>query len=92
MVSEISKQHCSVTRKHGRVTVTDTSSNGTFVNGKLLGRGVTMVLSHEDILSLLVPSADCEAFNPEQVKRVSPFLLRRLTECARSRSCIASTT
>ncbi len=69
LVSEISKQHCSITRKNGRVTVTDTSSNGTFVNGKQLGRGVSTVLAHEDVLSLLVPSADAEAFNPEQVSK-----------------------
>ncbi len=73
LVSEISKRHCSVARKNGRVTVTDTSSNGTFINGKLLGRGATVSLNHEDVLSLLVPSADCEAFNPEQVGRAFVF-------------------
>ena len=48
------------------VSVTDTSSNGTFVNGKLIGRGNSVTLKHEDIISLLIPNAEADEFDPEE--------------------------
>ena len=39
-----------------RLLLVDTSTNGTFVNGKRVGRNETIELSHGDTISLLVPT------------------------------------
>mmetsp|Transcript_23456 Transcript_23456/g.34426 ORF Transcript_23456/g.34426 Transcript_23456/m.34426 type:complete len:147 (+) Transcript_23456:94-534(+) len=49
----ISNTHCKFTLSaDGVVTVTDKSMNGTFVNGKLLGKDLSCKISPKDIVSL----------------------------------------
>jgi hypothetical protein len=57
----VSNRHCSIARitqregSHHKTSLTlirDTSSNGTFVNGKPVGKGNQQVLKHNDTISL----------------------------------------
>ena len=56
----VSGTHCRLERKvdassgEARVFLTDTSSNGTFVNGRKVGKGRQLVLSHNDEVSLVI--------------------------------------
>ena len=43
---------CALSKADGVVTVTDKSMNGTFVNGKLLGKDLSCKISPKDIVSL----------------------------------------
>ena len=58
--SSISSAHCTITRKlvglEAVVTVRDTSTNGTFVNGERVEKGTEVVLQPFDDVSLLEPS------------------------------------
>ena len=40
------------------VVITDTSSNGTYVNGKLVGKGKNVPLKHKDVISLSTKNAN----------------------------------
>ncbi len=51
----LSMRHCTVTRKESVVMVTDLSTNGTFLNGTLIGKNKSALLSNLDELSLLMP-------------------------------------
>jgi hypothetical protein len=57
----ISKKHCCIFLKKlentetSQVFVEDCSSNGTFINGKLIGTEELMILQTGDELSLVVP-------------------------------------
>ena len=51
----ISGCHCVVKLTDSGVEVTDQSSNGTFVNEQLVGKGATRVLTNGDILDLAKP-------------------------------------
>jgi len=53
----VSAKHCQITKCDGfsSMEVEDFSTNGTFVNGSRLGRGIRRRLSHGDVLSLTKP-------------------------------------
>jgi len=52
-----SGQHCDMTRdKDNVVFLQDTSTNGTWVNGKLVGKGKKVYMNHGDIVHLVRPS------------------------------------
>ena len=51
----ISGVHCIVKRSGGRVEVVDKSSNGTFVNGEKVGKGISRELRPNDTITLFKP-------------------------------------
>lgn len=56
----LSSKHCTVTfdASSGEATVADTSSNGVFVNGALVGKGSSVVLKEGDTLVLVKPDSE----------------------------------
>mmetsp|Transcript_11487 Transcript_11487/g.28935 ORF Transcript_11487/g.28935 Transcript_11487/m.28935 type:complete len:744 (-) Transcript_11487:52-2283(-) len=63
----ISKRHCRVYTEtvQGVLVpyVEDTSSNGTFLDGKLVGKGNKVAMRNSQVLSLVIPSLDHKSFN-----------------------------
>ena len=54
----LSSRHCMISRdKSGVVMVKDLSTNGTFVNGELIGKNKQTVLNPMDEISLLMPNS-----------------------------------
>lgn len=57
----ISKVHCTITREVINnnndvvIFIQDNSSNGTYVNKKLVGKDKKIVLDHEDIIAFAMP-------------------------------------
>jgi len=50
--SALSRDHFSIEYRGGSVYVTDTSSNGTWVNGELIGRGKSRVIGVADLVEV----------------------------------------
>ena len=47
---------CTLTLRHGRLIIRDTSTNGTYVNGREVGRDEIVELHEGSLVTLLVPS------------------------------------
>ena len=68
---QVSNRHCSITRvvqagSDPQVSLTlirDTSTNGTFVNGKVVGKGRQQALKHNDMITLAIKNT--EAASPD---------------------------
>ncbi|PRP87799.1 hypothetical protein PROFUN_04273 [Planoprotostelium fungivorum] len=58
MLVRISRQHCDIMREGDGCYVTDHSGNGTFVNGKLVGRGKKVLLEDGDRIGILMNRPD----------------------------------
>eukprot|EP01102_Stenamoeba_stenopodia_P014301 TRINITY_DN4732_c0_g1_i1.p1 TRINITY_DN4732_c0_g1~~TRINITY_DN4732_c0_g1_i1.p1 ORF type:complete len:687 (-),score=98.79 TRINITY_DN4732_c0_g1_i1:303-2363(-) len=58
----ISKKHCRIYNQNGQAMLLDNSSNGTFVDGKLVGRANLHALVDGSIITLIVPSLDSKNF------------------------------
>jgi predicted component of type VI protein secretion system len=52
----LSGKHCTLSRQGDKYTLTDLSTNGTFLNDKKVGKGVTIELSHPSEIWLLTAS------------------------------------
>lgn len=52
----LSGVHCKITRVKDVTMVTDLSTNGTYLNGTLIGKGTMKLMSNLDELSLLMPN------------------------------------
>jgi len=52
---KVSAKHCQIVRKSEEVSLTDYSSNGTFINGERVGKDSSKLLQSGDVISLLYP-------------------------------------
>lgn len=52
----LSGKHCSITKIADKITLTDLSTNGTFLGSKKIGKGNTVDLKHLDEIWLLTAS------------------------------------
>ncbi|XP_017771271.1 PREDICTED: ovarian-specific serine/threonine-protein kinase Lok-like [Nicrophorus vespilloides] len=51
-VTNISKVHFKIYKENGLVYITDLSKNGTFINGKLIGKGNMNILQNDDEIAI----------------------------------------
>ncbi|KOO35847.1 hypothetical protein Ctob_010187 [Chrysochromulina tobinii] len=55
---QVSGLQCTITLRQGILTLRDTSTNGTYVDGEEVGRDNTVELHQGSLVTLLVPSVD----------------------------------
>jgi len=79
--ANISRQHCTITREEGEFHITDTSSNGTLLNKKLIGRGNHLPLRNGDIIELGDFAVEFQLFVPtEEFEKTTDYLQKRFEE------------
>ncbi len=90
--SRFSSTHFEITcATAGCLSITDTSKNGTFVNGIRLKPGVPSPLEHADIVTLVVPSVAAAARDPSLADRCVAFEVQLdAGQSSGSCSCAAS--
>ena len=49
----LSGKHCIITKEQGKITITDLSTNGTFIGDKKIGKNVSVDLKHGEQIWLL---------------------------------------
>jgi pSer/pThr/pTyr-binding forkhead associated (FHA) protein len=85
--ANISRQHCTITREEGEFHITDTSSNGTYLNKKLIGRGNHLPLRSGDIIELGDFDVEFRLFVPdEEFEKTTDYLQKRFEELMSSAS------
>ncbi|MBN2432370.1 MAG: FHA domain-containing protein [Acidobacteria bacterium] len=79
--ANISRQHCTITREEGEFHITDTSSNGTLLNKKLIGRGNHLPLRSGDMIELGDFIVEFQLFVPtEEFEKTTDYLQKRFEE------------
>jgi len=77
----ISRHHCTITREEGQFHITDNSSNGAFLNKKIIGRGNQLPLRNGDIIDVGDFSVEFQLFVPtEELEKTTDYLQKKFEE------------
>eukprot|EP01114_Cavostelium_apophysatum_P007077 TRINITY_DN1876_c0_g1_i3.p1 TRINITY_DN1876_c0_g1~~TRINITY_DN1876_c0_g1_i3.p1 ORF type:complete len:491 (-),score=180.47 TRINITY_DN1876_c0_g1_i3:220-1692(-) len=75
----ISTKHCRIYRESGIIFCEDLSSNGTYINGKKLGKGQQTTLHEGDEISIVVPSAKAAKTKPSVQDTFVAYIFKDLS-------------
>eukprot|EP01103_Thecamoeba_quadrilineata_P014380 TRINITY_DN4277_c0_g1_i2.p1 TRINITY_DN4277_c0_g1~~TRINITY_DN4277_c0_g1_i2.p1 ORF type:complete len:663 (-),score=150.87 TRINITY_DN4277_c0_g1_i2:3-1934(-) len=88
----ISGLHCRILKDQQGIFLTDESSNGTYVNGERLEKGVPFKLSHRDEVSLALPSSLSAQTNTVCKKSFVAYIFQEMLEKHEDKQDVESST